>query len=794
MQDELFLLGPQIEKKSQEIEELVEKLHKDATVVEQVRTIVKQDEENMAAETHIVEEYAQQATDELNVVLPSLEKALNALDSLDKSHIAELRVYTHPPPLVLTVMNAVCILLQKKPNWATAKLLLADPGFLKKLVTLDKDNLPEKVFIKLKKYVKSPEFNPAKVGLVSIACCSMCQWILALDHYHIVKKFVEPKQAKVAEAEELLKRAYEKMAEKQRSLALIEQHQQNLEARYGESIAEQEKLAARKDQTTRRLHSASILSTALKDEMERWKESVNNFDLRLQGIMGDAIVSAACIVYGGVLSAGYRQQLVDECLRLCHESNIPVSPHYSLVNCMTEKNEVREWQNAGLPLDQYSTENAILVKYGQLWPLLIDPERQAYKWIHQMAGDKLREIWATDASYLRKLENCMRIGESVLLQVAYLPLTMVTQPITKFFFTVLYMTTRKANPHFLPAICNAVTMINFTVTFQGLQDQLLSAVVIKEKPELEQKRCELLESISTDLVTLRELEQKSLKLLQKTNGHLLDDQDLIDNLQRTKITSTEIFDRVEASAATEATIETLRKSYLPIASRGAVLYFVVLDLVHINYMYQFSLEWFHKIFADSIDDVARQKSEDFLSASSSSRIFKRHSRIFTKDVREETQSQTDYFKIHVNDIIEKLTSNVYKTVSSALFSENQLCFAFLLCTAIMKNNRDENQFNSNLGFIQENEWNFFLHSSMMTNIMDTQDTENIGSYTCMTSPLHWITEIMWKECQYMSSHMPAFSLLCDSLASNSQQWRDFLNSQNVYYLISTCYRPVPLQQ
>ncbi|XP_053163841.1 dynein axonemal heavy chain 14 isoform X5 [Hemicordylus capensis] len=821
MQEELLVLGPQIEEKSKEIEELVERLHKDSLVVEQVRTIVKQDEENMAVETHIVEEYAQQVTEELNAVLPTLEKAVAALDALDKNHIAEIRVYSRPPPLVLTVMNAVCVLLQKKPNWATAKLLLADPGFLKKLVTLDIDNLPDKVFLQLKKYMKSPDFSPVKVGLVSIACCSMCQWILALDTYRIVKKFVDPKQAKVVEAEELLKRAHKKLAEKQRSLILIEEHQQHLEAMYGESIAEQEVLAARKNQTMHRLHCASVLSTALKDETERWKESVNKLDEKLKGIVGDSLVSAACIVYSGVLSAGYRQQLVNGCLKLCHENNIPVSPNYSLVNCMTEKNEIRKWQNAGLPLDEYSTENAIHIKYGQRWPLLIDPERQAYKWICQMAGNRLRQIHVTDAGYIRMLENCTRTGESVLLQDVTETLDPNMKPILRKeiykragqeFIRIggseieynhnfrLYMTTRNANPHFLPAICNIVTMINFTITFQGLQDQLLSAVVIKEKPELEQQRCELLESISTDLVTLRELEQKSLRLLQKTDGHILDDQDLIDNLQRTKITSTEIFERVEASAVTETTIGKLRESYLPIATRGAVLYFVISDLVHINYMYQFSLEWFHRTFEKSIDYVSKLKGPISLSDSSIPIIggiqaLRRQRKISTIEDQEEYESETDSFKRHLNNIIEKLTSNVYKTVSSAMFSENQLCFAFLMCTAIMKNNCGKDQVMNNLGSISETQWNFFLYSSMVANIMDTQDSENSGSHTFLkTPPQSWITERMWKQCWYMAIHFPAFSRLCDTLSLNPQQWRAFLNSQNLYYLISTCYNPVSLSQ
>lgn len=93
------------------------------------------------------------------------------MDALDKSDVAEIRVYQKPPELVATVMNAVCILLQEKPDWSTAKKLLGDQGFLKRLVLLDRDGLPERLFSRLRKITRSPDFNPEKIGQVSDFYC-----------------------------------------------------------------------------------------------------------------------------------------------------------------------------------------------------------------------------------------------------------------------------------------------------------------------------------------------------------------------------------------------------------------------------------------------------------------------------------------------------------------------------------------------------------------------------------------------------------------------------------------------
>ena len=168
-----------------------------------------------------------------------------------------------------------------------------------------------------------------------------------------------------------------------------------------------------------------------------------------------------------------------------------------------------------------------------------------------------------------------------------------------------YMTTKMPNPHYLPEVCIKVTLINFSVTFRGLEDQLLGDVVVQEKPEVEKKRDEVVVTMDKDQRTLKQIEITILKLLSESQiEEILDEDYLINILEDSKKTSKEISARIEQSVEVEIEINETRNQYKSVAVRGSVLYFVVADLSKIDPMYQYSLSYFKRLF-----NVAIEKSE-----------------------------------------------------------------------------------------------------------------------------------------------------------------------------------------
>ncbi|XP_062296546.1 dynein axonemal heavy chain 6 [Scomber scombrus] len=730
MKVDLSALEPVLKQKSIDVDALMEKLAIDQERADEVRKVVKEDEALAKVKAEDTQAIADDAQRDLDEALPALEGANQALSSLDKADISEIKVFTKPPDLVMTVMEAVCILLNSKPDWAGAKQVLGDANFLRRLTDYDKDNIKAQILMKLQKYINNPDFIPEKVEKVSKACRSMCMWVRAMDLYSRVLKEVGPKREKLAKAQVKLDATMETLREKQEKLQEVENQIKVLQDQFEYSINEKEDLVNTMALTQTRLTRAGKLTSALGDEQVRWEESVALFEQEIINVVGNVFIAAACVAYYGAFTSHYRQLLIDQWIIQCQDLKIPISSSFSLINILGDPYVIRQWNTEGLPRDTVSTENGILVTEGRRWPLMIDPQDQANRWIRSKeAKHGLKVIKLTDPNFLRTLENAIRMGMPVLLEELKENLDPALEPILlKQTFVAggrtlirlgdsdidydknfrFYMTTKMANPHYLPEVCIKVTIINFTVTKSGLEDQLLSDVVRLESPHLEEQRNELIVRINADRNQLKDIEDRILKLLFTSEGNILDNEELVKTLQESKVTSETIKHRLEEAEATEVMINSARERYRPVATRGSVLYFVIASLSEIDSMYQFSLKYFKQLFNSTI----------------------------------ETSEKSSVLEERLQILLDQILLNSYINVSRGLFEQHKLIYSFMLCVEIMKE-CDE---------ISDAEWQHFLSAAASLE-KDYAERPDVP----------WLSDFDWRTCCELEDTLPCFKGISEEI-------------------------------
>ncbi|XP_059179969.1 dynein axonemal heavy chain 6 [Centropristis striata] len=756
MKVDLSALEPVLKQKSIDVDALMEKLAVDQESADEVRKVVAEDEALAKVKAEETQAIADDAQRDLDEALPALEGANQALNSLDKADISEIKVFSKPPDLVMTVMEAVCILLSCKPDWPGAKQVLGDANFLRRLMDYDKDNIRPQILQKLQKYINNPDFIPEKVEKVSKACKSMCMWVRAMDLYSRVLKEVGPKREKLAKAQGELDITMETLREKQEKLQEVENQIKVLQDQFDSSVNEKEELVNTMALTQARLTRAGKLTSALGDEQVRWEESVALFEQEIINVVGNVFIAAACVAYYGAFTSHYRQLLIDQWIIQCQELNIPISSSFSLINILGDPFVIRQWNAEGLPRDTVSTENGILVTEGRRWPLMIDPQDQANRWIRtKEAKHGLKVIKLTDPSFLRTLENAICMGMPVLLEELKETLDPALEPILlKQTFVAggrtlirlgdsdidydknfrFYMTTKMANPHYLPEVCIKVTIINFTVTQSGLEDQLLSDVVRLESPHLEEQRNELIVRINADRNQLKDIEDRILKLLFTSEGNILDNEELVQTLQESKVTSETIKHRLEEAEATELMINSARERYRPVATRGSVLYFVIASLSEIDPMYQFSLKYFKQLFNSTI----------------------------------ETSEKSSVLEERLQILLDQILLNSYTNVSRGLFEQHKLIYSFMLCVEIMRER----------GEISDAEWQHFLKGSG-TLEKDYAERPDVP----------WLSEFYWQTCCELGDTLACFKDISKEITKtqihiklgrfqasiNPETWEDYVS-------------------
>lgn len=408
-----------------------------------------------------------------------------------------------------------------------------------------------------------------------------------------------------------------------------------------------------------------------------------------------------------------------------------------------EDSEVGEWTMEGLPTDELSIQNGIMVTRATRYPILVDPQGQGRAWLMKREdANGLKVTTLTDKMFRNHLEDCLSFGKPLLIENIEEDLDPLLDPVLEKRIIRkgrsamiqladkevdysdgfrLFCTTRLPNPHYSPELSAKTTIVDFTVTLEGLEDQLLGKLILKERHELEEQRQKLLEEVNNYKRKIRELEDDLLLRLSSSQGNLLDDTELIDVLAKTKKTAQEVNERLQNASETNKKITEACEEFRPVSHRAALIYFLISEFSAVNCMYQTSLNQFAELY-----DLAIDRSE---------------------------KANMPSKRIH--NIIEHMTYSIYVYIARGLFERHKLIFALMLANKILVS----------AGKILSADVDIFLKGGGALDINAVRK-----------KPKEWISDAIWLNSIALSGAQ-GLSDIVESVYRNEALWRQWYDQE-----------------
>lgn len=106
------------------------------------------------------------------------------------------------------------------------------------------------------------------------------------------------------------------------------------------------------------------------------------FNQQKEELVGNVAKASAFVCYCGPFNTEFRNKLTLDYFQAdLDRRRIPSAAKLKLTDFLVDQTQVGEWQLEGLPTDDLSIQNAIMVTKSDRYPLMIDPQGQARKWI-----------------------------------------------------------------------------------------------------------------------------------------------------------------------------------------------------------------------------------------------------------------------------------------------------------------------------------------------------------------------------------------------------------------------------
>lgn len=220
-----------------------------------------------------------------------------------------------------------------------------------------------------------------------------------------------------------------------------------------------------------------------------WSSQVTDLNEQMKLLPKLSLISAGFITYLAGQSEDKRLESMNKWKKL-----LQIDDKFDVRKFLSSESDELTWKSQGLPSDDLSMENALVILRSQLCPFLVDPSSRATDWLKKHLKDKKLEVTnQQDTNFTTQLELAVRFGKILIVQEVD-GVEPVLYPILRKDLTSqgprhvvqigekiidfnpefrIYLTTRNPTPELLPDMESIVTEVNFTTTRAGLTGQVM---------------------------------------------------------------------------------------------------------------------------------------------------------------------------------------------------------------------------------------------------------------------------------------------------------------------------------
>jgi len=551
---------------------------------------------------------------------PAVEEAKNSVSSIKRQHLTEIRAMSSPPQGVRLALDAVCTLLGHKVNeWKNIQAIVRRDDFIASIINFDNEaQMTKPLRTRMRNdYLNNPEFTFEKVNRASKACGPLVQWVSAQVNYSEILDRVGPLREEVAQLEEQALQTQSEHIAIENNIKELQAKLKTYKAEYAALISQTEGIKHEMERVESKVKRSTKLLGSLESEKTRWEEGSRSFETQISTLVGDVLIAAAFLAYSGLYDQTFRKSMMDDWLHQLQLSGLLFKTLNPMTEYLSTADERLRWQQNSLPVDDLCTENAIILKRFNRYPLIVDPSGRVAEFLQKECKDRRLTVTSfLDDNFTKQLESALRFGNPILIQDAEHLDPILNHVLNKEYQKTggrvliqlgkqqidfspafkLYLSTRDPSATFPPDICSRTTFVNFTVTQSSLQTQSLNDVLKSERPDVDERRSNLIKLQGEFKVHLRQLEKRLLQALNESRGNILDDDNVIQTLETLKNEAGDISAKMKDTEGVMTEVDEITQQYSVIARSCSAVFAVLEQLHYLDHFYQFSLQYFLDIF------------------------------------------------------------------------------------------------------------------------------------------------------------------------------------------------------